>query len=173
MSDATPTTPAATATKAAAKKAPAKKSAAKTSTAKKATGKKAAAKKSATANVTAPKPAGFDAKVVEAVREAASNGLELGMKAIHLAEQQRDALFTGVTTRLDATRVQVEELVAALEARLAEFDRRIEAFETRLDQQVARIEDRLPAQAAQFVGQAHHLAKGARTRVRHLGRAAS
>lgn len=157
--------------KAATKKAASKKSPAKKTPAKKTPAKKAQAQQPV-ARVVAPAPTGFDAKVVEAVREAATSSLELGMKALHVAEQRRDALFSDVTARLDGAKTKVEELIAVLEARLAELDQRVEAFEVRLDQQVARIEDRLPAQAAQFVGQAHHLAKGARTRVRHLGRAA-
>ncbi|MCB1002401.1 MAG: hypothetical protein KDB40_24125 [Acidimicrobiales bacterium] len=106
---------------------------------------------------------------VLSVQQAQVRRRELAAKVSEFAERFPDLdLGTQLGTQLGAGRGQLDELVAALEARISQLDGRIDQLEQSLDQAVDAIGERLPDQAGALLGQAHEVAKLARKQVRGL-----
>lgn len=113
----------------------------------------------------------FDlAKVVEAARDAAYTLVGFGVLAVQRVQVQRRELAESISERFGGNRSQIEELIAAFEARLATFE---ETFEARLDGVVGKIGPRLPEQGEAVLNQVHSVAKSARAQVRNLLRNAA
>ena len=117
-------------------------------------------------------------KLAGILRDAAYVVIGFGVLTVQQIQVRRRELVASlssnpVVTQLGATKAQIEEFVASLEARAGQFDERFDAIEARLDAVVAQLEQRLPEQASAVVGQAHDLAKAARKQVRGLIRSAA
>ena len=117
-------------------------------------------------------------KLVALVRDAAYVVIGFGVLTVQQAQVRRRELLADlnsnpVVTQFGATKTQIEELVAGLEARFGEFESRLDAFEATLDTAVEQFGSKLPEQASAVLGQAHDVAKTARKQVRGLIRSAA
>ena len=117
-------------------------------------------------------------KVVALIRDAAYVVIGFGVLTVQQAQVRRRELLADlntnpIVTQLGATRTQLEELVAGLEARFGEFESRLDSFEASLDSAVEQLGSKLPEQAGAMLGQAHDVAKTARKQVRGLIRSAA
>lgn len=117
-------------------------------------------------------------KVVALIRDAAYVVIGFGVLTIQQAQVRRRELLADlnehpIVTQLGATRTQIEELVASLEARFGALETRLDAFEASLDSAVEQLGSKLPEQASAMLGQAHDVAKTARKQVRGLIRSAA
>ena len=121
----------------------------------------------------ANKLAGFDEKLVGAVRDAAYVTIGFGVLAFQQAQVRRREVVKNLADRFGTSKSQMDEMLKTFEARIGNLDERFDALDAKLDTAVGKIEERLPEQAAALVGQAHDLAKTARKQVRGLIRTAA
>ncbi|MEO5899363.1 MAG: hypothetical protein ABIR68_04425 [Ilumatobacteraceae bacterium] len=104
-------------------------------------------------------------KLLGAVRDAAYITVGFGVLAVQKAQVRRRELADTISDRFGANKQQVEDLIAAFEARITKLDDTVEA---RVDHAVSMLGDRLPDQAEMLLNQVHSVAKSARKQVRGL-----
>ncbi|MCU1503302.1 MAG: hypothetical protein JWM12_2656 [Ilumatobacteraceae bacterium] len=104
-------------------------------------------------------------KLLGAVRDAAYVTVGFGVLAVQKAQVRRRELATTISERFGVNKQQVEDAIAAFEARLTKFDQAVEAS---VDHAVGIIGERLPDQAEMFLNQVNSVAKTARRQVRGL-----
>lgn len=104
-------------------------------------------------------------KLLGATRDAAYVMVGFGVLAVQRAQVRRREFADTISNRFGSNKQQVEDLVAAFEARITKLD---DAIESRVDHAVAMFGDRLPDQAELLLNQAHSVAKTARKQVRGL-----
>ena len=109
---------------------------------------------------------GLDEKLVAALRDAAYITVGFGVLTVQQAQVRRREVVKALADRFGASKGRIEELLTTAEAR-------IKGIEQRFDTAVEKLEGRLPQQAAAVVGQAHDLAKAARSQVRSRVRVAA
>ena len=109
---------------------------------------------------------GLDEKLVAALRDAAYITVGFGVLTVQQAQVRRREVVKALADRFGASKGRIEELLTTAEAR-------IKGIEQRFDTAVEKLEGRLPHQAAAVVGQAHDLAKAARSQVRSRVRVAA
>ena len=109
---------------------------------------------------------GLDEKLVAALRDAAYITVGFGVLTVQQAQVRRREVVKALADRFGASKGRIEELLTTAEAR-------IKGIEQRFDTAVEKLEGRLPQQAAAIVGQAHDLAKAARSQVRSRVRVAA
>lgn len=117
-------------------------------------------------------------QVLSVLRDAAYVAVGFGVLTVQQAQVRRRELMQRLRTnpvvqQLGASPAQLDELVSAFEARIGQLDERLQGIEGKLDQAVEALEARLPEQAGALVGQAHDVAKAARTQLRGLVRNAA
>lgn len=121
----------------------------------------------------------IDAEQVLAVlRDAAYVMIGFGVLGVQQAQVRRREVMAKLRTnpvvqQLGASPEQLDDLMKALEARVGQLDERLQIIEGKLDSAVEALEARLPEQAGALVGQAHEVAKAARTQLRGLVRNAA
>ncbi len=120
------------------------------------------------ASITFPKP-NFDLDAVTgAARDATYVTIGLAVLAFQKVQTSRRDLTKSVTAQFGSSKAQIDEVVDALEARLASLDAKLVEIESKLDVAVVDLEKRLPERAASLLGSAHEAAKSARKQVRGL-----
>jgi hypothetical protein len=117
-------------------------------------------------------------QVVGVLRDAAYVAVGFGVLTVQQAQVRRRELMQRLRTspvvqQLGATPAQIDDLMASFETRVAQLDERLQGIEGKLDAAVEALEARLPEQAGTLVGQAHDVAKAARTQLRGLVRNAA
>ena len=110
-------------------------------------------------------------KVVGVVRDAAYVVIGFGVLTVQQVQVRRRELVKNLATnpvvqQMGATPAQIDDFVTALETRVGQVDERVHELETKLDAAVEALEQRLPEQAGMLLGQAHDVAKAARTQMR-------
>ncbi|MBI5087891.1 MAG: hypothetical protein HZB15_03205 [Actinobacteria bacterium] len=114
-------------------------------------------------------------KLASIARDAAYVVIGFGVLTVQQAQVRRRELVDSLSERsvvkqLGITREQIEDTVQRVERRLSTLDDRLMSVESRIDAAVESATERLPEQAGHLVGQAHQVAKAARTHVRNLVR---
>ena len=117
-------------------------------------------------------------RVVGFVRDAAYVTIGFGVLGVQQAQVRRREIMQRLRTspvaqHLGAGPVQIDELMSTLETRVGQFDERLRELEGKVDAAVEALEARLPEQAGALIGQAHEVAKVARTQLRGLVRNAA
>jgi hypothetical protein len=112
------------------------------------------------------------------LRDLAYVAIGFGVLTVQQAQVRRRELTqrlrtNAVVQQLGASPAQIDELISAVEARIGQLDERLQGVESKLDAAVEAFEARLPEQAGALVGQAHEVAKAARTQLRGLVRNAA
>ena len=110
-------------------------------------------------------------KLVGVVRDAAYVVIGFGVLTVQQVQVRRRELVKNLATnpvvqQMGATPAQIDDLVTAFETRVGQVDERLQELETKLDAAVGAFEQRLPEQAGVLLGQAHDVAKAARTQMR-------
>ncbi len=105
-------------------------------------------------------------EVTKVAKDAAYVTIGLATLAVQKAQIRRREIATALADQFGTGKAQIEEVVDAIEARLATLDSRLVAFEGKLDVAVEDLEKRLPERAGALLGSAHTAAKSAREQVR-------
>ncbi|MEO6124184.1 MAG: hypothetical protein ABIR32_10785 [Ilumatobacteraceae bacterium] len=113
----------------------------------------------------------FDSEAIitsatDTAKDAAYITVGLGVMAFQKAQVRRRELSKSLTDQFASGKAQIDELVDAVEARLATLDNQFVALEDKLDIAVENLEKRLPEQAGALLNTAHETARSARKQVR-------
>ena len=106
--------------------------------------------------------------LANAAKDAAYVTIGLGVMAFQKAQVRRREIAKSVTDQFGSGKAQVDEVVDAIEARLATLDSKLDVLEGKLDSAVGDLEKRLPERAGAMLSTAHDAAKTARKQVRGL-----
>lgn len=113
------------------------------------------------------------AAVTGAVKDAVYITVGLGVLAVQKVQATRRDATKALADQFGNGKLQIDEIVEAIEARVATLDTKLVALETKLDSAVDGLEQRLPERVGALLGQAHDAAKTARKQVRGLVSSAS
>jgi len=113
-------------------------------------------------------PEAFATAAKDAAKDVGYITVGLGVMTFQQAQVRRREFVKSLNDQFGTGKAQIDEMVDAIEARLATFDTQFVAFEDKLDVAVENLEKRLPEQAGSLLNTAHESAKSARKQVRNL-----